>query len=267
MTRKGYFTSEVPLEDLRRNAIDNDSSLRWAAAIQLGKIKTEESAEILWNLTTDSDDLVKEAAQHSLNAFHPSLIEKVIGEATLSKISPLQDDEVDPRTGLNFYREWKIKPLPIPESDNTWAVETGLLDIIATEGPLTGARIYSLYGRASYPNTPSKLSRSAIKNALSSLTRKKAIEHNGSGYLADDFNRLTFYKFDSPPTVLRTLGPRRYSEVPLDEVKALIEQELGPFQKNNDKKFQVVMDAYGISKSELHIISGLLEKEWAGLFG
>ena len=67
VTRRDLFGAGLDFETLRSNADGADSSLRWAAAIELGELGTEEAALLLWDMRSDGDENVRNAVQTALS--------------------------------------------------------------------------------------------------------------------------------------------------------------------------------------------------------
>ena len=64
--RKEFFEVTIDFDQLENHARSSDSTLRWAAAVELAELGTEDAISLLWSLTTDLDDYVRDAAQLGL---------------------------------------------------------------------------------------------------------------------------------------------------------------------------------------------------------
>ena len=263
--KAGYF-SEVPdRETLEDNALDLDGAIRWVAAIELGQVQEEWSAQILWRLKTDHDENVRAAALNSLSRFDRAQLAQFVAQLDFEPF--IERPETKRQFGDDDYVPWRIRPLPDPSPENEWQVAPALLDIINTESPVTGGRILYLYGSAVFPNMPKKISKYRLKKALNSLIGRNLIARADT---VDDENleNWILHTVGMPDVVVRDKGPRTYGQIPINEVRAMIIKRLRSRYESSspDTKFMTLQEVYSIKNSELHIIGGLLENEWQGLF-
>lgn len=263
--KAGYF-SEIPdKETLEDNALDTDGAIRWVAAIELGQVQEEWSAKVLWRLKTDRDENVRAAALNSLSKFDRNKLAQFVAQLDSEPIVE-QLDSSD-KYGDEDYVPWKIRPLPDPSPENEWQVSPALLDIINTESPVTGGRILYLYGSSVFPNMPKKISKYRLKKALNSLISRNLIARADT---VDDENleNWILHTVGTPEVVVREKGQRTLGQIPISEVRAVIRNRLRSRYESAspDTKFMTLQEAYSIKNSELHIIGGLLENEWQGLF-
>ncbi len=261
--RKDFFDVTVDFEDLGKHAFSSDTTLRWAAAIELGQIGTEEAISLLWSLTTDSDENVRDAAKVGLNQSDQILVGKVL--ANKWTVEPTVEDHGSD-TLMSKHIAWKVRPLDPPTPENEWIVDAAVLNIIQTEGPITSTRLMKLYGRAVYPNTPQKLPRSRIANAVKRLEKRHLIGR------ADDMTKSelemwTLYAIGRPAVVIREQGQRLLGEIPSSEVRTCISEVMGDrFEDSSqDDRFAILLSTYAIKPKDYHIIGALLENEWVGL--
>jgi hypothetical protein len=144
------------------------------------------------------------------------------------------------------------------------AVDAAVLNIIQTEGPMTGSRLLRLYGNAVYPNNPRKLPKSRIQTAVKRLERrglvsKQVIEGN------DEIEYWTLHSSGKPEVIVRDQGPRKLNEIPPTEVIARLQSNMGDEFENSSQndRMKVLMSLYGVKQSELHILGDVLAKEWS----
>ncbi len=111
--------------------------------------------------------------------------------------------------------------LPDPRSGSLASLCAGLEAIVAVEGPVTADRAYQLFIKGAGFDRVTRQVRSALNVALTSIRSK--IE-------ADEFdNPLTNWPQrvlrlpGTPPVVVRELGMRDFYQVPLNEIRALME--------------------------------------------
>jgi hypothetical protein len=141
-----------------------------------------------------------------------------------------------------------------------------VLNIIQTEGPLTGPRLLRLYGNAAYPNNPRKIPKSRIQTAIKRLEKRGLVTHI-QDFPEGEIDAWTIYKSGSAEVVVREQGQRKLSEIPVTEVIARIRFLIGDDFDNSskDERFNVLVSAYGIKQSELHIVGEILAREWSTL--
>jgi hypothetical protein len=258
--RKEFFQVDLDIDRLSEYSTSPDSSLRWAAAIELGQLGSQEAISILWSLTTDQDENVRDAANLSLQHCDQSLVGKVLA----AKWSPVEAKPIGSDEEIQPYLVWKIRPLEIPSLANEWAVDAALLNIIQTESPMMGSRLLRLYGNAAYPDNPRKLPRSRIQTAIKRLERRKLVS-----WLSDestsDLETWTLFSSHKPEVIVRDQGPRKLNEIPVTEVIARLQiamREDFSYASQN-QKFEVLMQLYGIKQADLHKLGDVLEKEWS----
>lgn len=260
-TRKEFFEVIIDFPALEGHSQSKDSTIRWAAAIELGQLGTEEAISLLWSLTTDLDENVRDAANLGLQLCDQQLVGKVLAakwgtpEATHAQTNS---------EGVPKHIAWKIRPLEVPSVENEWAVDAAILNIVQIEGPLTGSRLLRLYGNAAYPNNPRKIPKSRIQTAVRRLERRKSI-----GIINDTSSKelefWTLFRSGTPEVSIREQGQRKLNEIPITEVIASVRSEMGDdfdFAGQNEK-FASLQRVYGIKQSELHKVADVLANEWA----
>lgn len=268
MTRREFFEASADPEVLAANAVSGDSSLRWAAAIELGEIPEKWSVELLWRLKEDADQYVRAVAQKALGAFDPLLIESSVFDlATPVADAGLSEAKVDGSGALADHAAWKTRPLDPPSEENEWAVSAAIINIVNTEGPLTGARLMRLYGESVFPNSPRKLSKFRMKRAVERLAAR-GIVSEATGIGGDQLEQWILYRSGTPDTLVRTRGSRKLPEIPVTEVAELILQNsrVRSAPLSRDRQFQVIIELYNIEHNELHVAGAALDSEWRSLF-
>jgi hypothetical protein len=261
--RKEFFEVSLDFIDLESHARSKDSTIRWASAIELAQLGTEEAISLLWSLTTDSDENVRDAAKIGLNQCDQQIVGKVLASKWVAE--PVRESSISD-DGVGKHIPWKVRPLEVPSVENEWAVDASVLNIIQTEGPLTGPRLLRLYGNAAYPNNPRKIPKSRIQTAVKRLERRGLVAHI-QDFSEGEIDAWTIYQFGSTEVLVRDQGQRKLSEIPVTEVIARIRLLLGDEfdYSTNDERFKVLVSAYGIKQSELHIVGELLSREWSTL--
>jgi len=260
-TRREFFEVAINFPALEEHSRSTDASIRWASAIELGQLGTEEAISLLWSLTTDADEHVRDAANLGLQNCDQQLVGKVLAtkwSSPVSLVEPLYGEEILKHVA------WKIRPLEVPSSENEWAVDAAIQNIIQIEGPLTGSRLLRLYGNAAYPSNPRRIPKSRIQTAVKRLERRGLI-----GLINDtaskDLEFWTLYKQGAPEILVREQGQRRWNEIPVTEVIARVRIEMGDEfdYSSQNEKFACLQKVYGIKQAELYKVGEVLANEWA----
>lgn len=144
------------------------------------------------------------------------------------------------QVALDPYHAWDGDVPGDPRSAPRPRIMEALTEIIATEGPMLASRAYALYNRASGGKKLTSVARAPLSNSVYHLAREGKIaltREEDAPWQRDDVVRMP----DSPPVVVRQLGPRELIEIPLDEIAELM-RRLGDVP---DRK-RAVLNAYGL---------------------
>jgi hypothetical protein len=137
------------------------------------------------------------------------------------------------RVTLEPYREWEGESPGDPRSAPRPRIMEAMLEIVAAEGPMLASRAYTVYNKAAGGKKLTSVARAPLSNSVYHLAREGKVVLEGD----DEVVRLP----DTPPVVVRELGPRELIEVPLDEIAELM-RRLGP---QEDLK-RAVLNTYGL---------------------
>ena len=143
-------------------------------------------------------------------------------------------------SALEPYREWQGESPGDPRSAPRPRIMEAMLDIVAAEGPVLASRAYAIYNKAAGGKKLTSVARAPLSNSIYHLARegKVVLVHEDEiPWQGDDLVRLP----DTPPVVVRELGPRELVEVPLDEIAELM-RRLGP----QDDLKRAVLNTYGL---------------------
>ena len=255
--RNSFFDDPSSKIDLESRAKSKDAFERWSVSVELGHISEAWAIALLWKLKTDEDENTRTAAINSLRHFTPGEIASAVGTQS-SDFTPASQ-------GL---KEWKIRTLPELNDETIGLFETVILDILATEGPTPGCRIFRLIGSSVNPNNKYVVSKNSIKKILASLQRRNIITRNDFFTQLDDLEVANFHLTNSPSVVLRSRGTRELQEIPITELREALQSNVRAMRRSNDSDFlfKCLVSQYEISPSEFHVVGRLLEKEWLGLF-
>jgi hypothetical protein len=147
------------------------------------------------------------------------------------------------RVALEPYRAWDGEAPGDPRSAPRPRIMEALLDIVGVEGPMLASRAYALYNRAAGGKKLTSVARAPLSNSVYHLARegKVALQRaDENPWQGDDVVTLP----DSPPVVVRELGPRELIEVPLDEIAELMRRLRAGGHHGELKR--AVLDAYGL---------------------
>lgn len=130
------------------------------------------------------------------------------------------------RTGISHpllvpYRSWVPRALPDPRSARVDELVPGLVDIIATEGPVICHRVYQLYARACGIQRVGRQIRSVFNRAIAKALRLRLIEQCNEHETRDQINQIV-RKAGTPTVVLRGRGDRTFDEIPPAEIGGLM---------------------------------------------
>jgi dethiobiotin synthetase len=132
-----------------------------------------------------------------------------------------QPVQAGPPVTLDPYDAWPPHQVGDPRSTPRPQIMKTMLEIIDAEGPMTAARAYSLYNRASGGRKLTSVARAPLSSAIYWLAREEKVTLTREAdipWQGGDMVRLP----DQPSVRVRELGPRSLDEVPLDEIAELV---------------------------------------------
>ena len=231
-----------------------DFAQRWTAAIGLSEIHTLESAQILFMLQSDEQEIVRTASKSSLSAMPASI------RLALEKSLAVSGASVDFIPNV-----WKTKPLAPYTASLKHDYQNVVLDIISTEGPTCASRIRRLLGGASL--TGSGFTAHKCKQVLDPMLASGLIYRVDRHPLEANFEFLILSQKALPEFVIRKRNDRQLTEIPVNEARAVLMQNI-KYQRKPDKEvgFQVLCMHYEIQQNEFFLVGEALEGQWLGLF-
>lgn len=146
-------------------------------------------------------------------------------------------------TALAPYVGWAMRPLPHVGAAGTAELISGMAEIVATEGPILGRRLFQVYVKASGGHRVGKDIQRTLNDAAQLAVR--------AGRLAwldeneTDMAAKTFYAPGTSPVAIRQLGDRQLTDVPRSEVAALADLLRSQRQTDSDIK-RAILDTYGL---------------------
>ncbi|MGX5653300.1 hypothetical protein ACWKWC_00830 [Geodermatophilus nigrescens] len=146
---------------------------------------------------------------------------------------------------LKPYRGFVGGPFaPVAEADRH-VIADGIREIVSAEGPMLAARAYRLYVVASGGQRVGGDIKSALNSVVHGELRKRRLAAipDGTPGIVD----RTLFLPGTASVVLRELGARELTEIPMSEVYALI-QELGLAGQTSEQVSRAVLKAYGLSR-------------------
>ena len=164
-------------------------------------------------------------------------------KATLPAAAPRSAQVAAPRLALEPYRAWEGVVPGDPRTAPRPRIMEALIDIVAAEGPVLAGRAYAIYNKASGGKKLTAVARAPLSNSVYWLAKDGKLDlvtADEAPWQDDDVIRLP----DSPPVVVRDLGPRELIEVPLDEIAELMRRLQAAGQGGDLKR--AVLSTYGL---------------------
>lgn len=146
---------------------------------------------------------------------------------------------------LGEYHSWRIRTLPDPRVEPRALLES-LLEIVAAEGPVLGARVYELLLTAAGLEETKEL-RSLLNRSTALLARAgRIIDENESGEQTQKYRTLRLP--DQAAVVPRELGDRQLWQVPSGELEAMVRATTAWKRGLSVARIQMAVTAtYGLS--------------------
>jgi transcriptional regulator with XRE-family HTH domain len=120
------------------------------------------------------------------------------------------------------YEAWPARALPDPQRVPLVELARSLAEIITVEAPVIGARVYAVRLRAAGIETETRELRSVLNRASYALMQAGAIV-GVNERLERTQKYLVLRPLGAPEVRVRTRGDRRVTEIPLSEVRAVVE--------------------------------------------
>ncbi|MHA2788241.1 hypothetical protein ACXZ66_03695 [Corynebacterium sp. S7] len=120
------------------------------------------------------------------------------------------------------YVQFDGSTIPVAEASN-FQLETGILEILKREGPMTGGLLRSRYVKSSGIPFVNKQLASPLNRVINRMLNSGAIRVIGNDF-RNGYTDRTFYLPKTPPVVLRERGPRLLGEIPIEEVRGLMRE-------------------------------------------
>ena len=272
---KDFFAREVrPSERLADDLASGDAMIRWAAAVAMGSADDPALVSSLTRALHDDDELVRSAAQSSLERLKCSLGDQ-LQEALDSDLSKRAIDagarglrRLRSETDAPPYVAWKVRELPRPCDCDPYLLEAAIMDIVGTEGPILGKRLVCLYGQACSRDNPRSFPRTRLINAVRHLVIEGVLICV-DGLASSAVEEWTLRTCNQPDVRVRQRGHRELGEIPVSEVRAVWRAtqrgSLRTARAGSDQILQFVLGFYGVHRSDLHVVGRLFEHEWMPL--
>ena len=254
MERRSFFSAEINQEELSIKAKSSNDVDRWLAAVALGQVHESWAFELLRKLKTDNDDNTRTAANNALKQFPKSFFE-------------FQTDGVEQSSDFEV-GIWKVRPLPTYETSNRDLFLGAVMDIVATEGPVTGGRIQSRLSNATSINGGRRVSKGRLQTLLDELLKSNLLTRADSHLDSDDVELWIVHAPGMPEFVVRGRDGRDITEIPVNEAKAVLLDNRATRRNpaNRDAGFRVLMEQYGIKPNEFFLVGEAMEHKWQTLF-
>ncbi len=255
MERRSFFSAEIDQGELSSKAKSLSDVDRWLAAVALGQVHELWAFDLLRKLKIDQDDNTRTAANNALRQFPRSFFEALNLEGDHS-------GEVF-KSGV-----WKVRPLPTYESSNRDLFLAAIMDIVSTEGPVTGGRIQSRLLSATVINSGRRVSNGRLQTLLTELLKANKLTRADSHLDSDEVVLWIVHAPGTPEYVIRGRDGRDITEIPVNEARAVLldSRLMRRNPSNRDAGFRVLMEHYGIKPNEFFLVGEAMEKQWQTLF-
>ena len=155
-----------------------------------------------------------------------------------------QSGAVPQRVPLEPYRAYEGTAPGDPRETPRPRIMEALHEIVASEGPMLASRAYALYVKSSGGKKVTTVAKAPLTSATYWLRQEGKLEltpGEEAPWQGEDQLRLP----DTPPVVVRELGPRELVEVPLDEIAELMRRLLAAGHPRESLK-RSVLTTYGL---------------------
>lgn len=131
-------------------------------------------------------------------------------------------EDIEPPLELSGYEAWPVRRLADPRRVSLKDVARSLVEIIGVEGPVLGARVYRLRLRAAGIEAETRELRSLLNRASDAAIKSGSVI--GENERPEPTQRkLTLRLRGTPAVRIRARGDRSVAEIPLAEIRAVIE--------------------------------------------
>jgi hypothetical protein len=150
-------------------------------------------------------------------------------------------------TNLAPYPEWGGPRLADPRQATLDQLESGLTDIVASEGPILKDRLFALYARAADLGRIYDLTRTKLENGLKQALRNKSVTADTD--IFGDFEELSLRLPDQPTVIARERSSRTLHEIPAPEIAELmLEIRLEHELISKEDLFRAVLKTYELKR-------------------
>lgn len=254
MERRSFFSASIDRDDIETKARSRQEIDRWFAAVALAQIHEPWAFDLLKVLKADRDESTRVAAVNALRAFPVEFFDvSLIGSNEVSDFVP----------GV-----WKIRPLPTYDVASRDLFLAAVMDIVGTEGPVTGGRIQSRLTGATAISSGKRISKGRLKTLLDELIKSNVLTRADSHLDSDHVELWIVHAPVMPEFVIRGRDGRDLTEIPVNEAKAVLLENRATRRNpaNRDAGFRVLMEHYGIKQNEFHLVGEAMAQQWQTLF-
>jgi transcriptional regulator with XRE-family HTH domain len=148
---------------------------------------------------------------------------------------------------LEVYVAWPVRELPDPRAAAVEDLLQTVIEIVRIEGPVVGTRIHALVARGAGLRRVTKAVRSPLNRATARAVRSRIlIDENETG---TQTQRDRVFRLAGTAAVRpRTRGDRRFSEIPLAEVRWLLARLAG----SSAERKRALLSAYELTRLSTH---------------
>lgn len=255
MERNSLFSSDLDQGDIESKATSSIAVERWLAAVALGQTHEQWAFDLLRVLKTDSDDNTRTAATNALQRF-PKNFQVISSNSSSSSYSGF------------IPGVWKIRPLPKYESQSKNFFLAAVLDIVNTEGPVTGGRVQNRLSSAWEFETGARLGKRKVKTLLDDLIGSNALTRADMHLDSNDIDLWIVHFPGTVEFIVRPRNGRLLTEIPVNEARSVIQKNKA-YRKDSSKRddaFSELMNQYEIKPNEFFLVGEAMEHQWQTLF-
>lgn len=254
MERKNFFETQSSKEDMHLAAESASQDERWLAALQLSQIFEPWSADLLWRLKDDPDESTRTAARNALRTFPKEL---------------LASREQDAQEGAEVEASvWKTRPLPTLVSTSRDQYLAAILDLLNSEGPTAGGRIFRLLVACAQASGSKPPGRGQVKLLLDAMYQANSVSRVDEHLNSDQLDLWIVVAKGWPEFVIRPRNGRDLRDIPVNEARAVLrgDRRFMRDTSNAEIGFRALKMHYEIADNEFHVVGEVLENQWLGLF-
>ncbi len=252
--RRGFFDEDSNKDAISLDSVSPDSGNRWFAAVQLSQIYEPWAADLLWKLKDDPDESTRNAARNALRTFPKELLASREQDA---------QEAVEAEASV-----WKTRPLPTLVATSRDQYLAAILDLLNSEGPTAGGRIFRLLVACAQASGSKPPGRGQVKLLLDAMYQANSVSRVDEHLDSDKLDLWIVVAKGWPEFVIRPRNGRDLRDIPVNEARAVLrgDRRFMRDTTNAEIGFRALKMHYEIADNEFHVVGEALENQWLGLF-